>query len=517
MATEYTVDTSIKKIGTGLESGTWGKSTNQNFERISAFLGKFIELDLINMPSNGSVDGTPNGVTPATWVTLDTSDSDSTVLGTESGAEGRCRAVKIIGSGLAADITLKVRGQTITTEVNRVYAIWNSTAYVVTIDSGGGTYALAAGAYALIACKSQADGALSAGVYNLMSNPQFEDIKMVDAGAKISFNSSGEVEFIGDGTVTIPTNSATAFVINDGINDLFKVDTTTGVEVITLDAASGTTIDLSGGDTQPSEIIVQANTANALTIKDSATDVLTMDTTAGSVVVSIGKTASTSTLKVLGDLNFTDQTADIDMLTGSATSLSFMNGAQPMLTFDTFDDDVIFPLGIQAPIIELYGGSPYILGTPNATPSSGYGFRNNSGVMEVANNATVGVWNPIAAAIVGVALTDASATQAIAAASVGNGSKGSFDIGPIRIIFNTVDVAPNGGAGTTITLGDTGNGTDAAMNSILYTVMAVLGENATEGSAIICEVTSGAAGTFVLRSPGDTRNITYWAIGDSGA
>ena len=35
MATTYSTDLGIKKIGTGLEAGTWGASTSQNFERLS--------------------------------------------------------------------------------------------------------------------------------------------------------------------------------------------------------------------------------------------------------------------------------------------------------------------------------------------------------------------------------------------------------------------------------------------------------------------------------------------------
>ena len=97
---------------------------------------------------------------------------------------------------------------------------------------------------------------------------------------------------------------------------------------------------------------------------------------------------------------------------------------------------------------------------------------------------------------------------------------GSFDIGPLRFIFNTVDAEGDGHSSGDITLGDTGKGTSVTMNSQLYLVLATQAEqndvnNNVTATILVGTLKEGAL-KFNFGVPDGKRRCTYLAIGDSG-
>ena len=107
MASTYTSNTGIEKIGSGEQAGTWGNTTNNNF-------------DIIDKALNGALTLTVSGNT-----TLTTSD------GTVS--NGQNRIIILSGTPSSAfDLTISPNDQT------KQYFIKNSSGQTATIKQGSG-------------------------------------------------------------------------------------------------------------------------------------------------------------------------------------------------------------------------------------------------------------------------------------------------------------------------------------------------------------------------------------------
>jgi hypothetical protein len=512
MATTYSNDLGIKKIGTGLEAGTWGASTNQNFERFSDSIGRSVSLDITAMPDGSTTSTGLGSPSDAVWVLLDSSDSLGTI--SDGGSEGRCAAVELVDTTnvLTTIGTLKIRGTTTSTNVNRTFLVWNNLATEdIKLDCAGGEYTLKNGAMAWISTVATTTGGWTAGVQNLLNNAQIDNMVLSAA--------TGKITFVGTGTIAIKPSSATALVINDGTTDLIKVNTST--EAITLNTSGADTkVDLSGGNAKDSIISINAQSADSLKFVDVALAATHFHIDTNSDEVIVGETGGPIDLRVWGDIIVDDAAHEITIKDAQAGALSIKSTDNSeylnILSSATVGSrrlNVIVP--IETPDIMLTGTDGYINGT-TLQGSTGYGLRNGGGAMEskVDTNAA---WNPIIAALVAVDITGA-ATQAIAAATSADGEEkqGCIDIGPMRLIFNTVDLTSNT---IDVTLGDAGSGTGATMSAALWTVMVVDSDNTDTGANqnASCTVTGSAAGTFTIKVSSGTDHCTYWAIGDSGA
>lgn len=138
---------------------------------------------------------------------------------------------------------------------------------------------------------------------------------------------SGAVDLAFTGTtgqseVVVQTNLADALSVKDAAGDLIVVDTTTGTQVITITPALTVTglitsnggLTLSGavdltfsGTTGQPEIMLTANLADALSIKDSTGDLLVFTTTTGALAINsaarfsaTGNTANTAGVGITG-------------------------------------------------------------------------------------------------------------------------------------------------------------------------------------------------------------------------
>jgi len=105
--------------------------------------------------------------------------------------------------------------------------------------------------------------------------------------------------------------------------------------------------------------------------------------------------------------------------------------------------------------------------------------------------------------------------------SISPGVQGKLDLGPLRIIFNTIDSTGTTGPLTEITLGDGGKGTDFTMATQLFSCWCQKTEQDEEGRDVISGVVNGVLKdgplTFYATQWLKTREISYWCLGDSGA
>ena len=502
MATTHSANLGIKLIGTGLEAGTWGDSTSQNFKRVEDVLGRAVSIDPTAMPGPGDTDGSGDAVTPATWVLLDAADSDG--ASSDSGAEGRCSAVEFKGT-LTGIQDIEIRGATSSTEVNRQLFVWNNTTggYSIRLEAAGGYLTIPNGSMVPVQVVSATTGGWTAGVHNLLDQLSVSDITLSGA--------TGSITFVGDATITVEANEATALTITDGTTNLAVLDTTTAAEKLILDAAA-TEFEIDASTNSKNLVIsLGAASATALTITDGTNAFITVDSVADEV--EIGTSGAKKDLRLFSDIvNMSNQATILNVITGSTTGLRIADGGTEYITIDTSNTRIDTDVELQIVDDITMAGSTGYVNFASTKGETGYGLRNNSGEVE-SKHSTSSTWNPLVAALVGVDRAG-SATQAIGAAASGNGKEGCIDIGPVRIIFNTV-VANTGGK--TITLGDAPDGTGASFSTTMYTVIGCMATNASEDLTIVCSITDAAAGTFVVRSPSASHDVTYIAIGDSGA
>jgi hypothetical protein len=175
MASTYTSNLGVEKIGAGEQAGTWGTTTNNN-------------LDIIDRAINGVGSITLSGTTH----TLTTSD------GTLS--EGGNKVLVLAGSPSGTNtITISPNDQ------DKMFFVHNSTSQTATFTQGsGGNVNVPAGAKALI----YADGAGSgAAVVDLLDSLTFGGTKLTATAAELNLMDGGTsagttAVAAGDGIVT---------------------------------------------------------------------------------------------------------------------------------------------------------------------------------------------------------------------------------------------------------------------------------------------------------------------------
>ena len=290
MASTYTANTGIEKIGSGEQAGTWGTTTNTNF-------------DIIDDALNGVITLTISGNTTLT-------SSDGTL------SNGHHKVLLLSGTPSGAfNLTIDPNDQ------QKWYFINNSTGQVATVKQGGGsgtTVTIANGTSAIV----YADGSGSNANVGTISTDVIGDtspqlggnldvngklIKFGDAGTAgtddtLEFGASDDMQLYHDGTnsfianktgalkiatetsgiaVTIGhTTSETTIADNATITGTANVggDLTLGANVvaasaITLDCAADITLDAGGGD---------------ILFKDDGTTIATLSNTSSDFVITTG-------------------------------------------------------------------------------------------------------------------------------------------------------------------------------------------------------------------------------------
>jgi hypothetical protein len=315
MATTFSRGFKVKLIGTGLEAGTWGTSTNENFKRVDQYLsGVATSFNVVspNLPStfSGNI---------LNWCLGDTTDA------WEDGSEGRYRFVNFTGTH-GADVTVKICGNTSAIQnTNRVYWVRNSlgSSRKIVLDGGSGTdYTLQNGSTALI--YSDASG----NVGNILDDLQIGGIDFRNAAS----------------VITLKDSQANALVIEDDANgyDYIHFDTTPAAGANAEHVALGSTnvntriesdkVDLRGG---AKTVHIVDNQAASLDIVEGYTGTpasyLKFDTTNSAEKLVVGKTLDIDTATV----DLSTQATAFSIKDGEAAALTFGDSNGVMLTLDT--------------------------------------------------------------------------------------------------------------------------------------------------------------------------------------
>jgi len=418
MATSFTNNYQIKLIGTGLEAGTWGSSTNENWERIEQALGATkINFD-IRVPPTGSTytSGTPDQVL---WITNDAAAAGA------AGSEGRCAAVQFTNAAKAT--TVRVRGAGATDYPDRIFIAWNTSGYTLTFNCnatlGTNVYAVENGAYAILATTSgdkwvrnilanlQINGLVfpAAALINLKAN-QESALEIKDsAGTYIDVDTRTSAQVVSLKTANVVTGAGGASVIkSSGNNDITLQTGHSSTGSITITDGSNGSISITPEGT--GELVV-GNASNPGAITTGGSQNLVLDTNAGVDSGSITITdAANGNISLAsngsGDINLTPATGKVVVGSGSAAGTITTNSTQD-LVLDTNDGvasgSITITDAANGSIALVTNGNGDInlttgsttggvllrddgyLNFDTTTGTSGYGVRDNSGAVESKN------------------------------------------------------------------------------------------------------------------------------------
>lgn len=206
MASTYTINSGIEKIGTGEQSGSWGDTTNINF-------------DIIDRAMSGVGTITLSGTTH----TLTTSDG--------SASEGHYKVLVLGGSPSGTNtITISPNDQ------GKMYVVYNGSGQTATFTQGsGGNVSIANGKYGIIFADGAGAGAKVYGVdFDVLADtsPQL--------GGNLDLNSNN---ITGTGNVNITGTITSTGALDTGSSDI----TTTGtVNTTTVDLGDWTVTESAG-------------------------------------------------------------------------------------------------------------------------------------------------------------------------------------------------------------------------------------------------------------------------------
>ena len=337
-ATTFSSNYQIKLIGTGLESGTWGSSTNENFKRLEQSLGQPVSIDPIGASVPGGSSGaTTDGLTPMKWVTLNSADAG------ESSSKGRARFVefKNAGTTLTATIKVEIYGDNTSSLVDRIYVVKNNLTQDQSLELGigvGDVYTLRNGAYAFVSvCQSSSIGGISQGINNLLSKLQIDNLVFPDSESA---------------TVTIADDEAAALTITNGTDTFLTFDSTTDGDKIdvavplnssgSLQIDATTSVDINSPlidlETQATSVKLKETDTAALEILQGADSYLKFNTSGG--VILAGDSAAADEFEFRTSLITIDQQGtDLQIKNNQADALDIKTGSGSFILFDTLSTE----------------------------------------------------------------------------------------------------------------------------------------------------------------------------------
>jgi hypothetical protein len=533
MATSFSRGYKIKLIGTGLEAGTWGTSTNENLKRIDQALAGAATSFNMTSPS------APSSYTSNTlsWCLGDTTDA------WEAGSEARNRYVNFTGS-VGAHQTVRIHGTTSSVDgVDRVYFVKNGLSggdYTITFKGASGDtgVALNVGATAMIYDASgTVENALGKLQLDGLEFNASSDISILDNDAsalditedtnsylKFTTTNSSEAVVVGqkldidDAEIDVATqatgiaikdNEAAALDITEASNSYLKFTTTNSSEAVVV----GQTLDIDSASidvaTQATSISIKDNEAASLDIKEASNSYLKFTTTNSSEAVVVGQTLDIDTATV----DLTTQATAMSVNTSSTTALDIKDGGTSLLAVDTTNNQVVMPtvdIGGGAIDGTIIGAASAAAGTfTDATADdvvvagtdgyinfvtgngdSGYGIKNASGTIQAKNDS--GAWADLLT-VVGTIETPDSSGAAL-------NKEGRFTVGPVKFYFNRYNVTGD----DTIDL----NGEF----SIIWTVLATQSQRDSQDKNIEAWVDASTNTSIHVVSP-STRQVTVLCIG----
>lgn len=305
MATTFTSNYQIKLIGTGLEAGTWGTSTNENLKRVEQALGGSKFAFDVTSPGGASswiTGGSPDKILE--WITSDASDAGA------AGSEGRNAFVEFTGSPGGA-FTVEIRGGDDAEIPDRVIMLRNSTGHTASLDVGTGTdYDLLNGCTAFIYTNTTTG---SNTVGNLLGTLQLDGLNFPSAA-----------------DVNIKAETTSALEVTDSVRSYvdIKTDNTLGDSITTL---RGGTINLGIADAKATTVnlvaptIVTGNGDAASVIQSSGNNDIKIQTgngTTGYINIEDGSG---------GEISLRDANGQVVIGNGSVTGKLSSSGANNLL------------------------------------------------------------------------------------------------------------------------------------------------------------------------------------------
>ena len=282
----------IKKITTGDESGTWGTSTNTNFDYFDTAIVGYVAVTL---PSAGS-SGTPNTINVADF----------------SVSDGRNRVVEFVDAG---DLGATAYVQITPNDFEGYYFIQNSLSggrsillFQGTYDAGR-DYEIPSGKDVVVRCTG---GGSTSYIYNILDDLQINSLKASLAestGLPVSTGISGLGTGVATFLATPSSANLAAAVTNETGSGSLVFATSPTLVTPNIGAATGTSLDVTTVDTTNIEVTnIKAKDGTAsMTIADStgvatinSAVLTTADINGGTIDgTTIGATSSTT-----GKFNF---------------------------------------------------------------------------------------------------------------------------------------------------------------------------------------------------------------------
>jgi len=305
MASTYTANTGIEKIGSGEQAGAWGTTTNTNF-------------DIIDDALNGVITITISGNTTLT-------SSDGTL------SNGHHKVLLLAGSPSGAfNLTIDPNDQ------QKWYFINNATGQVATVKQGGGsgtTVTINNGTSAIV----YADGSRSNANVGTISTDVIGDTSpqlggnLDTNGKNITFGDSS-----GSSDDRLAFGAGTDLVIfHDGSNSYIS-ERGTGSLLI-----GGSQVDIKGGDDLGETMATFVDNGAVSLFHDNSVKIATTSTGV-TVTGSIANASGDMTLDVAGDLTLDADGGDILFKDGGTTIATLTNSSSDfVITTGVQDKDFI--------------------------------------------------------------------------------------------------------------------------------------------------------------------------------
>jgi len=238
MATSYSSGYQVKLIGSGLEAGTWGSSTNENLARFEDAVGGSVAVNVTSPPSGSTWT---SGSLTLTWLQQNTAAAGT--AGSAAVGSGRARVVVFgdAGANLGGAVTVQIRGNSSSDYPDRMFFVKNalSGGQNLQLDLNGTDYVVRNGRFAAVFTSATAKGTGTKIAANSVNNA-FEYLQV------------GNLDFQDDTTaqIDIADSQTSALKITDGTSDIAVFDTTNNQAVFAKVDINGGTIDgVALGDT----------------------------------------------------------------------------------------------------------------------------------------------------------------------------------------------------------------------------------------------------------------------------
>jgi len=390
MASSYTTNYGIEKIGSGEQSGAWGTTTNHNLDL----------LDRIASYKAVALSGTTHTLTVR---------EASPGSGTENLQDGMFRVVKFTGA-LGANNTVTIAPNTTTAYfiiINATTDSGSSGPYSVILSQGtGANITVENGKSAIVYCDGAGSGAAVADALSNLALATLTTSGAITATGDVT--TSGTFNALGDTAASdkaaVGYTSAEGLILTgQGSTNDVTIKNDADADVITI-ATGGTNVDIVGdvtastvnadGDTSAGDDAAMGYTAAEgliLTGQGSTSDI-TVKNDADTTVITIA--TGTTNVDVVGDLTAATLNADGDTAAGDAAAIGYTAAEGLILTGQGSTNDITIKNDADAEVCTIKTGTTTfrtegvlsIADGSNSAPSISFWNDPDTGIMRIGGN-----------------------------------------------------------------------------------------------------------------------------------